>query len=417
MADSVREAAEQARTAIDVGEDEGELTPRREGTDATLKPPSVPTVADEDRTPGATLPTSRSSWWLWGGANLEPPQESASSVVGPESETEPEPEPMEVDEPVPDLPEVVIPEEPNKGSWLRTLWGEFPDEAAARKQKSAVEAAQAGKPPHTETSLPPPSPSLSATSASTDSPAGSGFQPPLSAVPPQVQALKPKGSWSLFGSVRGAKDPFPDSLSAPTPIPSSGPSSVKGGTTVSKAALSRSPGVNSSLAPSAASIRSQATTASSDAPSSPRFGPVHDGPPRPLTGSNKPSTTSLRGLVDDEPPAENLVLPSFDDTFLRAPRSFPPKKTTLTKLASVAASYWFGQPPSPTMERRTKEGRLVHADPAEKLPKALEVVEEPSRIGAVRRVVCIGVHGWFPHPRLKSVLGEPTGTSVKFASK
>lgn len=34
----------------------------------------------------------------------------------------------------------------------------------------------------------------------------------------------------------------------------------------------------------------------------------------------------------------------------------------------------------------------------------------------VRRVVVVGVHGWFPAKMLNSVIGEPTGTSVKFSS-
>ncbi|KAF8200093.1 hypothetical protein BJ912DRAFT_947921 [Pholiota molesta] len=33
-----------------------------------------------------------------------------------------------------------------------------------------------------------------------------------------------------------------------------------------------------------------------------------------------------------------------------------------------------------------------------------------------RRVVVIGVHGWFPGAMIRTVLGEPTGTSTKFAS-
>lgn len=34
----------------------------------------------------------------------------------------------------------------------------------------------------------------------------------------------------------------------------------------------------------------------------------------------------------------------------------------------------------------------------------------------VRRVVVVGVHGWFPAKMLNSVIGEPTGTSQKFSS-
>ncbi|KAK4701744.1 hypothetical protein P7C70_g4482, partial [Phenoliferia sp. Uapishka_3] len=105
------------------------------------------------------------------------------------------------------------------------------------------------------------------------------------------------------------------------------------------------------------------------------------------------------------PPLENLVLPTFNDTFSRAPRSFPPKKGRLTKAVSVVSAYLFSAPP----KEREEVGRM-RDDPAERLPKSLEVMGEPVRIGAVRRVVTIGVHGWFPNSMVRSVFGEPTGT-------
>lgn len=61
------------------------------------------------------------------------------------------------------------------------------------------------------------------------------------------------------------------------------------------------------------------------------------------------------------------------------------------------------------------------------LPRAYEVMKrkvEPSSplefqledvLHGVKRVVVIGVHGWFPGGIVKTLTGEPTGTSGKFA--
>lgn len=45
-------------------------------------------------------------------------------------------------------------------------------------------------------------------------------------------------------------------------------------------------------------------------------------------------------------------------------------------------------------------------------PKHLSLVKESPRI---RQALAIGVHGYFPAPVLQTVLGRPTGTSIKFA--
>lgn len=53
----------------------------------------------------------------------------------------------------------------------------------------------------------------------------------------------------------------------------------------------------------------------------------------------------------------------------------------------------------------------------EKLPKSLGVMGEELRVGKIKRVVTIGVHGWFPSPKTRPVFGKLTGTSVKFAEE
>ena len=45
-------------------------------------------------------------------------------------------------------------------------------------------------------------------------------------------------------------------------------------------------------------------------------------------------------------------------------------------------------------------------------PKHVNLLEKPA---PVKKALAIGVHGYFPAPLLRSVLGQPTGTSIKFS--
>ena len=45
-------------------------------------------------------------------------------------------------------------------------------------------------------------------------------------------------------------------------------------------------------------------------------------------------------------------------------------------------------------------------------PKHVSILQDPPRI---RKALAIGIHGYFPVPLIRSVLGQPTGTSIKFA--
>ncbi|GAA98567.1 uncharacterized protein L969DRAFT_95201 [Mixia osmundae IAM 14324] len=127
------------------------------------------------------------------------------------------------------------------------------------------------------------------------------------------------------------------------------------------------------------------------------------------------------------PPPPNLVLPSFSDTFGRAPRSFPIKQSKLDKALGLVNSYFFSSPASPALaadaashaarqKLKVKHRDLIHT--SEKYPKLYEVTGAQARHGAkhVKKVVVIGIHGWFPSPWLNSVIGKPTGTSEKFAT-
>ncbi|KZF26586.1 hypothetical protein L228DRAFT_243066 [Xylona heveae TC161] len=46
-------------------------------------------------------------------------------------------------------------------------------------------------------------------------------------------------------------------------------------------------------------------------------------------------------------------------------------------------------------------------------PRHLSIARDPPRI---KRALAIGVHGYFPAPLIRTVLGQPTGTSIRFAN-
>ncbi|KAF8687597.1 hypothetical protein RHS03_09922, partial [Rhizoctonia solani] len=64
-------------------------------------------------------------------------------------------------------------------------------------------------------------------------------------------------------------------------------------------------------------------------------------------------------------------------------------------------------------------GSLPTDDFGNELPRVFSVLGQDNALGDMVgpiRAAVIGVHGWFPGPLVRSVFGEPTGTSVKFAT-
>lgn len=340
--------------------------------DATLRT-NIRTPRPDD---GVRANVTRGSWWGWGGASTDtikalPPSSAMASQENTEVDLSSQADSTASES-------AALPQQPTNKSWLATIWRDQATEIESKKRKvedeglatkTAAMAIDDGSEPN----------------PSTSSEVSARFTPPSLAIPlpVQVAALKNKASWSLFPSRRAAAS-----------------SNVSPSTSLAQ---------SSNLAPSDASTRSD-----NSAPDSPYLAPHQDNPVKPLTGSVRSSPRP--SMHEPDPPLENLVLPTFEDTFERPPRSFPPEKSRLsnaaTKAVSVVSAYLFSQPapPSPPVEKRIK------VDPAMKLPKSLSVMEEAPRLDKVKRVVTIGVHGWFPTQRLKMVFGEPTGTSVKFAT-
>ena len=101
----------------------------------------------------------------------------------------------------------------------------------------------------------------------------------------------------------------------------------------------------------------------------------------PAAKSKAPDTASTAQLQKSVP---NILLPSFKDTY-----AFHESPTLLQQL-----------------------GRLFYLTQTPEL-RHLDRVRDPPRI---KRAIAIGVHGYFPAPILRSVIGQPTGTSIKFSN-
>jgi hypothetical protein len=111
-------------------------------------------------------------------------------------------------------------------------------------------------------------------------------------------------------------------------------------------------------------------------------------------------------------------------------------KKTESKNASAVAVEQDGtpRPASPAPSRRGAENQLLpafhdtlhlHQSPSllqqlsrllyytkEPEPKHLSLVKDPPRL---KNALAIGVHGFFPGPMVRTLIGQPTGTSIKFA--
>ncbi|WPG99790.1 Hypothetical protein R9X50_00260900 [Acrodontium crateriforme] len=113
--------------------------------------------------------------------------------------------------------------------------------------------------------------------------------------------------------------------------------------------------------------------------------------PTPLDTPPRGESTAPMHVQRGKQVRPNLILPSFHDVY---PQSSNP--TYLERLAQYLAQTLRipgSLPPPPP--------RHVHLT--------------SSKI-KIRRAIAIGVHGFFPAPLLQKVLGQPTGTSIRFAN-
>ena len=143
--------------------------------------------------------------------------------------------------------------------------------------------------------------------------------------------------------------------------------------------------------------------------------PVPASPKAPGKPPVPAKTPNSKGTVPATPALPNLIIPSFESTFSRPPRSLPPSYTqsgitgTTWRALGAVGNYVYGDKHSANDARGQRASRGVGDD----LPRR---VQTDDGWKSVKRIAIVGVHGWFPARMLNSVIGEPTGTSVKFAS-
>lgn len=164
---------------------------------------------------------------------------------------------------------------------------------------------------------------------------------------------------------------------------------------------------------------------------------------------NRPRRTSIdikqKPASENKPPVEvpkeaTVKVNKFLDSVKNPPASASKSHTTKAENKSATATaigpkdIEVSRPPSPAPSKKAYEHLLLP-----KLDETLKIPEDPSLLQRLARLfyvtsdtdlkhlnrvrdppriknaLAIGVHGYFPAPLIQSVLGRPTGTSIKFA--
>ncbi|KAI9005855.1 hypothetical protein CLU79DRAFT_780720 [Phycomyces nitens] len=130
--------------------------------------------------------------------------------------------------------------------------------------------------------------------------------------------------------------------------------------------------------------------------------------------SQKRSSASLASSIKSttKPKKKNVVLPSFQSQFIPIPEAPPPPPPSLFHTTLDAFQNFFNPKITETIDPKGWR-RRVHARFAQFMS---ELKEDPAGV-AEKKVVVIGVHGWFPMKLVRSMVGEPTGTSTRFCEQ
>lgn len=127
------------------------------------------------------------------------------------------------------------------------------------------------------------------------------------------------------------------------------------------------------------------------------------------SSSPTPSKKSAKSVpASPAPRPANLVLPTFEDTFFTPPRSQPPPKSrssassAFRKTMGFVSSVLFAREEDESSGKRKGKQKERHPDLelfGKELPRAWKVlgdVPEHCAFSECKKVVVIGVHGWFP---------------------
>jgi hypothetical protein len=120
--------------------------------------------------------------------------------------------------------------------------------------------------------------------------------------------------------------------------------------------------------------------------------------------SVSPTPSKGSGRASPRAPPPNLVLPTWDDTFLLPPRSTVPREksdSVLSKTVRFVSGMLFSKDDgaSTEIDKARSKNEEYFADFGTELPRTWDVIGEPidgNILQGCKRVVVIGIHGWFP---------------------
>lgn len=114
-----------------------------------------------------------------------------------------------------------------------------------------------------------------------------------------------------------------------------------------------------------------------------------------------PSPSKTSGVkTPSSPPPPNLVLPTWNDTFNTLPRSTVPREppSALSKTLQYVSGVLFSRDEAPSNKGKGKTKERVYSPYDKALPRTWDVLGGGGAVDVMgcKRVVIIGVHGWFP---------------------
>lgn len=116
------------------------------------------------------------------------------------------------------------------------------------------------------------------------------------------------------------------------------------------------------------------------------------------------------------PPPPNLVLPTWHDTFHTLPRSVVPREppSALSKTLQYVSGVLFSRNETPSSNGKGKAKEIVYSPYDKALPRTWDALGGGETVDVLRgckRVVIIGVHGWFPGASPPCMCNEGTLTT------
>ncbi|KAF7720303.1 Uncharacterized protein PECH_003422 [Penicillium ucsense] len=136
-----------------------------------------------------------------------------------------------------------------------------------------------------------------------------------------------------------------------------------------------------------------------------------------LVSTSKKGTLKIKPSHEKRPKVESLGPTESQTTDVVAADSRPAEGAASKQLQKVLPNQVLPQfedtyaiEESPSLLQSL--GRLLHYTQSQQHVHVARVKEPPR----INRALAIGVHGYFPAPLIRSVLGQPTGTSIRFSN-